>query len=73
MRLLYLLSLGHTVLRSDVWRQSAELSLIIRIKALVPACVFFQDAFTIPTVVRPYRPAFRCLEAVCRAVLNHTY
>ncbi|CAJ0824545.1 2584_t:CDS:2, partial [Entrophospora sp. SA101] len=32
----------------------------------------FQDAFTIPTVVRPPRPTFRCLEAVCWAVLRHT-
>ncbi|CAG8501089.1 14814_t:CDS:2, partial [Acaulospora colombiana] len=32
----------------------------------------FQDAFTIPTVVRPSRPAFRCLEAVYWAVLKHT-
>ncbi|CAG8550999.1 21562_t:CDS:2, partial [Gigaspora margarita] len=32
----------------------------------------FQDALTIPTVVRPSRPAFRCLEAVYWAVLKHT-
>ncbi|CAG8721472.1 12141_t:CDS:2, partial [Acaulospora morrowiae] len=32
----------------------------------------FQDAFTIPTVVRPSRPAFRCLEAIYWAVLKHT-
>nr|CAG8532401.1 7497_t:CDS:2 [Entrophospora candida] len=32
----------------------------------------FQDAFTIPTVFRPPCPTFRCLEAVCWAVLRHT-